>query len=202
MKSGATNKVLRAGFLLFPAIILAAAPAVASSPRCEDPPVPTCERVQTTETARTVYLRIKDAQALIAERELARLELPAVELPPAAWTAVRAAESAWAEAELQQEMWVEMERVDVEEHLARMIEAAAPPSVLEIEKAKKAGERFAWRIKQRFAEVESNAAHPLSPAIHAVVSIAKVPARGIGPLRQALAGVAKAFSHVLQALLI
>lgn len=202
MRSGAPKKVLRAGLLLFPAIILAAAPAVASAPRCEDPPVPACERVQTAEVAEMVYLRIKDAQALIAERELARIELPAVELPPAAWAAMRTPEAAWAEAELQQARWAELARIDVEAQLARLSEASAQQRVLEIEDVRKAGERFAWKIKERFTDIESDSAHPLSPTIHALVSIAKVPARSIGPLRQALTGVAKAISHVLQALLV
>lgn len=201
MRSGAPSKVLRAGLLLFPAIILAAAPAVASAPRCEDPPAPACERVQTVEVAEMVYLRIRDAQARIAERELARIELPAVELPPAAWAAMSAPEAALAEAELQQEMWAELARIDVEAHLASLSDALASQRLVEIEQARKAGERFAWKVKERFTDIESDSTHPLGPAIHALVSIAKVPARSIRPLQQAVTGVAKAFSHVLKALL-
>jgi hypothetical protein len=116
-----------------------------------------------------------------AKERLAELQLASVELPEA--------------------VWVEVERIDVSEHVAPLLEASLSRRFIEMEKVKKAGERFAWTFKERFAEMESDTAHPLSPAIHAFVSIAKVPARGVGPLQQALSGVAKAFSHVLQALL-
>ena len=205
MRASTSKKILRAGLLLFPAVVLAAAPAVASSPRCDEPPMPTCGRVQ----------------AAWVEQPLAKLERIGLEWADQERTELERIRLQWAEIE-----WAELERVQlerlelelpelavgemeswvtVEAHVAPVLEASARhlaslSMAPEIERAREASERLAWKVRERLARMGSDPAHPLNPAIQAFISIAKVPARGIAPLRQALAGVVKAASHVLLAL--
>jgi len=99
------------------------------------------------------------------------------------------------------ERWVELEA-----HVAPILEASTRHLALlrqapEIEKAREAGKHLARKVRERLSSMGSDTTHPLNQAIQAFVSIAKVPARGIAPLQQALVGVAKAASHVLLALL-
>jgi hypothetical protein len=186
MRASTPKKALRAGLLLVPAIILAAAPAVASSPRCDEPPTPNCGRVQAT------WLEMKWADQERAELQRIELLIPELEMVELALPEIERAEV---------ERWVGLEA-----HVAPILEAstrhlASLRQAPEIEKAREASKHLAWKIKERLASMESDTAHPLNPAIQAFVSIAKVPARGIAPLQQALVGVAKAASRVLLALL-
>jgi len=191
MRASTPKNALRAGLLLFPAIILAAAPAVASSPRCDEPPAPTCERAQATWF---------DMEWVDQERaELQRIKLK--------WTELRRAELQQAELQRIELLIPELELVELAlpeiepileastRHLASLRQAP------ELEKAREASKHLAWKIRERLASMESDTAHPVNQAIQAFVSIAKVPAHGIAPLQQALVGVAKAASHVLLALL-
>ena len=206
MRASTPKKVLRAGLLLFPAIILAAVPAAASSPRCDEPPRPTCERVQATwvemewvDQERLELQRIKLEWAELEWAELQRAELKRIELLIPELELVELALP---------ELWrAEMERwVELEAHVAPILEASTRHLALlrqapEIEKAREASKHLAWKVRERFSSMGSDTTHPLNQAIQAFVSIAKVPARGIAPLQQALVGVAKAASHVLLALL-
>jgi len=206
MRASTPKKVLRAGLLLFPAIILAAVPAAASSPRCDEPPRPTCERVQATwvemewvDQERLELQRIKLEWAELEWAELQRAELKRIELLIPELELVELALP---------ELWrAEMERwVELEAHVAPILEASTRHLALlrqaaEIEKAREASKHLAWKVRERLSSMGSDTTHPLNQAIQAFVSIAKVPARGIAPLQQALVGVAKAASHVLLALL-
>jgi len=206
MRSSTPKKVLRTGLLLFPAIILAAVPAAASSPRCDEPPRPTCEKVQATwvqmewvDQERLELQRIELEWAEMEWAELKRAELQRIELLIPELELVELTLPELGRADM--ERWVELEA-----HVAPSLEAsmrhlarlrAAP----EIERAREASKHLARKIRERLSSMESDTAHPLNQAIQAFVSIAKVPARGIAPLQQALIGVAKAASHVLLALL-
>jgi hypothetical protein len=216
MRASTPKKALRAGLLLVPAIILAAAPAVASSPRCDEPPKPACERVQETwfetewngqqraevQSIKLHWIELQEAEVQsiklhwdeLRQAELQRIELliPEFELIEPAIPEIKQAEM---------ERWVGLEA-----HVAPILEASTRHLVSlrqapEIEKAREASKHLAWKVRERLASMESDSAHPLNPAIQALISVAKVPARGIAPLQQALVGVAKAASHVVLALL-
>jgi hypothetical protein len=101
----------------------------------------------------------------------------------------------------------EVERwIDLEAHIAPIFDESTRHVVMlrrspEVERAREVSKHLAGKIRERLARLESDTAHPLNPAIQAFISIAKVPARGMAPLQQALVGVSKAASHVLLALL-
>ncbi len=219
MRASTPKKVMRAGFLLFPAVILAAAPAVASSPRCDEPPTPACARVQVTwvgqPLAELERIEVKWADQERVKLEQVKLEWAVRERAKLEQIKLEWAELEWAELErLELELPelpdlkdIEMERwVVLEAHVAPILEAssrhlASLRRAPEIEKAREASRHVAWKVGERLARMKSDATHPLNPAIQALISIAKVPARGIAPLRQVFAAVAKAASHVLLALL-
>jgi len=200
MRASTPKAMLRAGFFLFPAVILAAAPAVASSPRCDEPPAPTCERVQATWNEQSLAKLERLASKWVDQE---RIQLEQIQLE---WLEMERAELQRIELLLPELERVEVARwVDLETHVAPILEAstrhlASLRRAPEIENAREASKHLAWKIRDRIASIESDSAHPLNPAIQTFVSIAKVSARGIAPLQQALVGVTKAVSHVLLAL--
>ena len=206
MRASTPKTFLRAGFLLFPAVILAAAPAVGSSPRCDEPPAPTCQkRVQATWNEQSLAKLELLAMEWVDQE---RIELERIQLE---WAEMERAEMERAELQRIELLLPELERVevarwvDLEAHVAPILEAstrhlASLRRAPEIESAREASKHLAWKIRDRIASIESDGAHPLNPALQTFVSIAKVSARGIAPLQQALVGVTKAVSHVLLAL--
>ena len=140
---------------------------------------------------RAVVERIRLQWAEIEWAELERIHLEQLE-PSLPELAVGGMES-----------WVGVEAIEA--RVAPILEAstrhlASLRMVPEIERAREASEHLAWTVRERLARMGSDPTHPLNPAVQAFVSIARVPARGFAPLRQALAGVVKAASHVLLAL--
>jgi hypothetical protein len=138
--------------------------------------------------------RIKLEWAELQQAELRRIEslIPELEVVDLLLPEIKQAEV---------DKWV-----DLEAHIAPILDVSKRHVVMlrqtpEIERAREVSKHLAWKFRERLARMESDTTHPLNPAIQALISIAKVPARGMAPLQQALVGVAKAASHVLLALL-
>ena len=206
MRASTPKKVLRAGFLLFPAVILAAAPAVASSPRCDEPPKPACEPVQATWIEQPLA-KLERIELKWADQERIRREQIELQWAQFERAEIERVDLARIELQLPEIELAEMERwSELEARIAPILEASTHHMVSlrqapELEEAREASRHLAWKVRERLARMKSDPAHPLNPAIKALVSMAKVPAHGIAPLRQALAAVATAASHVLVALL-